>query len=121
MTLLNENNEFDIPDFRGDHMKGKVVSVDYHRNGVGGAGFVTAAIKCQFNDEGDEQMFVTMSFFGYPSSRNTFIEQTGAVDASIAATGNVRFFENSWRGSDMFGEIVAEAFEKSRDYNPWED
>ena len=65
----------------------KLLSIDHHRNGVGGEPFYVAL----WEDRG--QKFLVTYFYKDPSRC-----ACAAVDVNLAAAGNIAFGENSWRG-----------------------
>lgn len=93
-----------------------VADIAHHRNGVGGAGFVVSIIDHDGHKGEGAGRFVTTSF--YPDCdemqtaderRRGFIERTSALRIDLLP--NIGFAEgNSWRGSDMFGQGVADAW-----------
>lgn len=89
----------------------KVLSQDYHRNGVGGEGFV-ASLFDVIRDDGTTQRMIAMSF---GRNRQDFITQTGVVDVNLLADEEVgvTFGLNSWRGSDHYGPILADCYEQN--------
>lgn len=102
----------------------EIVKQDSHRNGVGGAPFVVTLIHAIM--DGEEHQFVATSFYG--DSKARFSEQTSLLDINELKQGNIEFAEgNSWRGSDMFGDVIADAWQErcmsnpDFPYNPFEE
>lgn len=92
--------------------KSVIEQMSSHRNGVGGSGFVVCTITRTTDEEGGEGegTFLTMSFDR--TSRYAFATNTGAV--LIELLPDIQFANgNSWRGADMFGEAIADAYEKA--------
>jgi hypothetical protein len=84
-----------------------VIKQAYHRNGIGGAGFVVSLF-----DWGTNGLFVGISF---GNERNKFIEQTAVLNIAELDYSNIEFAKgNSWRGSDYCGPTLWEAWEKER-------
>lgn len=82
----------------------EILGADYHRNGVGGAGFYVGLIQ-----EGDSRKLVV-----------AFDDQSECVavlDIDLAAAGNIYMHPvaevpgsggNAWRGADHYGHLYAE-------------
>jgi hypothetical protein len=80
-------------------MEIKILSADYHRNGVGGNGFW--AVIFDATALGVTRRMVASIF---PHDRmNCAVFQIDKL-----AAGNVKFIENSWRG-DVFSDHLADA------------
>ncbi len=71
-----------------------VEAVDYHRNGVGGVGFGVGIFKTE-----DGRRFLAIR-----APDNDGIA-CYAVDLDSAASGNIAFGDNSWRGDVLADEI----------------
>lgn len=94
-------------------MNPTVKSQSYHRNGVGGAGFVVSLV--DWPESGAKGDFVAISLLGTSrggeSTRGEFVEQTFVLNVPMLAAGNIAFAEgNSWRGSDALGPAVADFY-----------
>jgi len=100
-------------DARGDPQTVRVLSQAHHRNGVGGEPFVVSLFDVA-DDEGISH-FLAMSF---GNTRHEFIDRTGVLDLKLAADGVIAFGDNSWRGSDLYGPVLADAWELNDEY-PW--
>jgi len=98
-----------------------IVAQDSHRNGVGGEGFVATIIDAIV--DGSYHRFVCTSFTPYiknnlgdmmsdrERNRRMFAAHTAVLDVEMTARGNINFAGgNSWRGSDVFGTICADAW-----------
>lgn len=105
--------------------QGHVIHQAYHRNGVGGRGFVVSLV--HWDSAGDENEFPVNPFvaisFGV-SDRGEFIEQTAALSIPLLLEGSIDFARgNSWRGSDYLGPLVADAWRErclARDIAPYD-
>lgn len=75
----------------------RVKSVARHRNGVSGEGF--HVVLFQENDENPGRNFVGV-VFGQK-------KQVAILDVNMAAAGNVRYAENSWRGDNFEDDLRA--------------
>ncbi len=86
----------------------RVLKQDYHRNGVGGNGFVVSLFEWDTDDVDDDKRFVGISF---GSSREEFIFNTAVLHLGQLQDGNIEFARgNSWRGSDHCGPALADAW-----------
>jgi len=72
----------------------KIIDCDYHRNGMGGEGFYAVLFKYQKHN------MIGIIFEA--------LTHTAILDIDKAHEGNIRFFENSWRG-DEFSEPLRAA------------
>jgi hypothetical protein len=90
-----------------------IVEQAYHRNGIGGNGFVVTLFKAM-----DEPgVFVAISFqtrWDFETREQAiedFATNTAVLSVAETAKGNVAFAGgNSWRGSDRYGREIAEAW-----------
>jgi hypothetical protein len=105
-----------------------VVAQDYHRNGVGGAGFVVSLFQWRNQgDEGEPRLFVGVSFFpDYKDdgrgTREAFREHTAVLDLGLLTDGCIEISKNSWRGADHVGPTLATAWqEHDPSYDPFEE
>lgn len=99
----------------------KVLEQDWHRNGIGGEGFVASLVEWTDAATGP---FLVISFpdseDGRDTSspedrRNVFIARTAAINVlmTLITDKGVTFAKgNSWRGSDYLGPAVADAWRK---------
>ncbi len=114
----------------------RVIQQDYHRNGVGGAGFIVSLVEW---DEAAEEhdipnpflaiSFPQEEFFGQPEGtytpetrRRHFEEHTAVLNVADVAALNI---EQGWRGADSLGPAVAEAWRQRClservPYDPWQ-
>lgn len=69
-------------------MTAKIISKAHHRNGVAGAPFTVALVTGGPGEPGRTYLVVMFDEPGY----------TAVLDVDMAASGNVVFGENSWRG-----------------------
>lgn len=75
----------------------KIIAVDYHRNGVGGAPFNVCLIK---HKQGRRvHNMVGIRFDG--------VGECAILDIELLAQGNIKFGENSWRGDYFIGAVDA--------------
>lgn len=107
----------------------KVIKQDYHRNGVGGDGFVVSLVEWQdaaLDRTKASRIFVAVSFPGYEGTpkeqAETFRRQTAVLNVSLLAKGVIEMFPvpgddplnpvhgNAWRGADRVGPAVTEAW-----------
>jgi hypothetical protein len=91
----------------------RVLEQSWHRNGIGGAGFVVSLVEW-IGTEAPSPHFVAISF---PSDdkenrRAMFIEQTAVLSVDLTFAGNIGMGGgNSWRGSDNLGNAIADAWQ----------
>lgn len=106
-------------DARGEPQTVTVIAQDSHRNGVGGEPFVVSLFNIA-NPDGSEQMrMIGISFLG--PNRQFFIDHTAVLDLKLAADGVITFGENSWRGSDIYGPVLADAWAAESEWDPFEE
>ena len=110
-----------------------VIAQDYHRNGVGGVGFVVSLVKWPEALRGD---FVAVSFYGgeppededTPDVRgDTFAMHTAVLNVPLLAMGVIDMYAkpqgNAWRGADKIGPLVAKAWRdrcRAEGYDPFD-
>lgn len=107
----------------------RVLEQDYHRNGIGGAGFVVSVVDWPDSDTGGTGThFVCMSFWGEGATpkerRASFVENTGALLLTKLMAADIAFGSNSWRGSDYLGPAIADAWQarcREQGYDPFDD
>lgn len=90
-----------------------VKNIDYHRNGVGGEGFYV----CTFTDivDGIKLNMMAITFHEDPSA-----VRTAVFDTDLLATGDCRFFHNSWRGDHWHAWMMEQIeFAKIKDEWQW--
>lgn len=96
-------------------MSVRIIKQDYHRNGIGGDGFIVSLVDWP---EADEKAvtphFVAVSFPD-PDSRHERGEQieymrshTAILSIDQLMVGDI---DNAWRGADMVGPYVVKAWE----------
>ena len=92
----------------------RVVQQEYHRNGIGGAGFVVSLVEwpeAQANHELVTPHFLAVSFFGESGTRaqkvEAFRSQTAVFALDHLMSANI---VNAWRGADRIGPAVVEAY-----------
>ena len=97
---------------KDSYVNTKIQEVDYHRNGVGGAGFFVAL----FTDKKEPgRQFIGISFDSTdPECRNP--EFVAVLDLNEAVKGNIYMHPheqheggNAWRGADHYGPTMQEA------------
>jgi hypothetical protein len=96
----------------------EVIEQDYHRNGIGGSGFVASIIR-SFDEDGNVQNLVAISFPEYNDDGEDlgFGGKTAVLDLNILLEKRtIEFGVNSWRGSDMYGQGLWEHWAKTRGY-----
>jgi hypothetical protein len=96
----------------------EILQQDYHRNGVGGDGFVASIIR-SYDDENNFQDLVAISFPEYDDEGENmgFGGRTAVLDLDILnEKRTIEFGVNSWRGSDMYGAGLWEHWKKMRGY-----
>lgn len=115
----------------------RVLKQDYHRNGVGGAGFVVSLVEWPEATDGRPDIgtphFVAVSFFGDDETdREAFIAQTAVLSIDLLFAGIIDMHHpgggNAWRGSDKLGPLVADAWQAhcragrfgGSAFDPWE-
>lgn len=107
----------------------RVVAQEYHRNGIGGAGFIVSLVDWQLPFGGGETPtphFVAITLPGPDGDeskmqRAVFIEQTMVLSIDQLMRGDV---SGAWRGSDYVGPAVADAWVercKARGYEAFPD
>lgn len=110
-------------DIRGEHQGiVRILRQDHHRNGVGGAGFVVTLFDVEPGmDDAEHRIMhmVAISFDG--EGRQAFIERTGVLEIGLLVDGIIDFGANSWRGSDHYGPIIADAYEQESQRKGWGD
>lgn len=96
----------------------KVISADFHRNGVSGVPFRVAIVENPFEveeQEGRTFLVVTMA-----DEDGDYDRQATAVFAmDKLAEGEIRFFYNSWRGdrvTEATHKAIAETIEAKYEY-----
>lgn len=105
----------------------RVVAQDFHRNGIGGSGFVVSLVEWQ-GTEAPTPHFVAISFFGdldedaTPGDRReAFRAQTAVLQLDRLAAGHIEMHgehPNAWRGADHVGPSVADAWVERCRTNP---
>lgn len=95
----------------GDDEVALVLRQSRHRNGVGGEPFVVSLFDKQGEESDRPQHMVAISFL--TGSRGDFIDRTAVLDLTLLIDGVIDFGENSWRGSDLYGPMLADAWEKA--------
>lgn len=93
----------------------RVVKQDYHRNGIGGDGFIVSLV--DWPEAGEDLVtphFVAVSFTD-PDSRHERGEQieymrshTAVLSIDQLMVGDIK---NAWRGADRVGPAVVQAWE----------
>ena len=76
-------------------MKIQFKSIDYHRNGCSGEGFY--AVLFELTEDGEKHNMVATLFL----EKNL----VAVFDMDLLAKGEIRFFENSWRGDRIGAEL----------------
>jgi hypothetical protein len=98
----------------------RVIQQDYHRNGIGGEGFIASVIESIPYDEDEPvQNLVAISFPEYDDEGENmgFGGRTAVLDLDILnEKRTIEFGVNSWRGSDMYGAGLWEHWKKMRGY-----
>lgn len=105
-------------------MSYEVLHADYHRNGVGGAGFFVGLV----HDSEEQRDFLVTWFPQYEEDGDTlqkFQENIAVIDPAQAATGNVYMHPtgdqpggNAWRG-DHYGDAARAMQQLVRSRYPW--
>lgn len=115
----------------------RVVAQDYHRNGVGGVGFVVSLVEWS-DPEAPTPHFVAISFYGDPDEtqddprtrRALFVEHTAVLQIDLLSAGVIEMYNapqgNAWRGADYVGPSVADAWQarcrsQPTPYDPFDD
>jgi hypothetical protein len=96
----------------------EVLKQDYHRNGVGGAGFVVSLVRWPEATAGrpEAQTFVAVSFFkdDDEDDHEYLRAHTSVLCVEGLAAGAIDMhdpeFPNAWRGADYVGPAVVEAW-----------
>lgn len=105
----------------------RVVKQDYHRNGIGGDGFVVSLVEWK-EPETATPHFVAISFFAEDTGltrevqAETFRAKTAVLSLDDLMVGDI---ENAWRGADRVGLAVVDAWVKrcaaqTTPYDPFE-
>ena len=96
-----------------------VIGQSQHRNGVGGVPLVVSLFDKAGNRPGDlTQHMVGISFLTGENGtkggnrRQRFIDHTAVLDIGLLFDGVITMGDNSWRGSDLYGPVLADAWEK---------
>lgn len=105
-------------------MEHEVLTADYHRNGVGGAGFYVGIVKS------DGEQYLCVDFTGHPEDGEDYDPGRFAVlRMDLLRAGNIAMHQltdpdtgqviegtggNAWRGADHWGEPVSALI---RDWN----
>ena len=93
----------------------KVIRQEYHRNGIGGAGFIVSLV--EWPEAGEEarqrgshsSLFLAVSFFGSDEhDMGALREQTAVLNIGDIAEGKI---EEAWRGADRVGPAIVEAWQ----------
>jgi len=79
---------------------------DTHRNGIAGKPFTVVLF--DFNDEGKQRKMLAM--LAELDEGQTSNGECYVVDLTMAASGNVVFAQNSWRG-DVFEDVLRSKLE----------
>lgn len=92
-----------------------VIKQEYHRNGVGGEGFVASLVTWplidkEYSDGFMRNPFLAISFFG-EGGEKLDKEKTAVLSIPMLLEGEIGFGRNSWRGADYIGPAVAKAWE----------
>lgn len=89
----------------------KIIKQDWHRNGMGGEGFVVSLM--EWGADGDAEptdLFVGISF---GETQDEFISHTAVLKVDELVKGNIEFARgNSWRGADHCGPAIVETLLK---------
>ena len=99
----------------------EILKQDYHRNGMGGEGFIVSLFTWDVNANGMDDKFVAISFDGPHLSGDTsedrrefFRSHTAVLNIHMLEDGNIEFAKgNSWRGADHVGPELVGAWEKT--------
>ena len=91
-------------------MKLKIVSVAHHRNGISGEPFYAVL----FRDSRKGPLMLATVFREEPEKWADL--RCAVLNVELAAAGNIRFGENSWRGDYYYPALLAAivAYEESR-------
>ncbi len=74
----------------------RVVTIEHHRNGISGVPF--SAVLFKMREGRGERNMLGIVF-------DTEDCAVAVLDVDMAAAGNIRFGENSWRGDDFADEL----------------
>ena len=95
-------------------MTPRVIEQAYHRNGVGGVGFVVSLVEWTDADAPTPH-FVAVSFpcgDETEDRRNRFIEMTAVLSVDLPFAGNIDMLKGAaFRGADYVGPAVADAWQ----------
>ena len=96
----------------------RVIKQDYHRNGIGGAGFVVSLVEwpegaADAKAAGSHSgLFVTISFPNWDNENDTeyMRAHTAALNIGQLAEGQIMMYEDNaaWRGADRLGPAVVD-------------
>jgi hypothetical protein len=81
--------------------KKELLSLDYHRNGVGGLPFWVALVK--ETEDGEERIMLVIR--NKEADKDTGAVVCFALDVKKLTEGDIRFYHNSWRG-DHYAEFM---------------
>lgn len=98
----------------------EILVADYHRNGVGGAGFYVAIVNT-INEEGTRQ-YLCVDFIGHPEDDSFDTGRFAVLEMSELCKGNIGMHPidhpegfqiegqggNAWRGADHWGTDLHE-------------
>jgi hypothetical protein len=96
-----------------------VIAQDYHRNGIGGVGFVVSLVQWP---EAGRDTFVAVSFYGDQGDEGAsprhrmgeFQSHTAVLSVDLLSKKVIDMFAtprgNAWRGADYVGPAVAAAW-----------
>lgn len=93
----------------------KAISIEYHRNGIGGVGFW--AVLFTMTDNRGKKRTMLATVVPLEDGEKDWNGKVTVLDVNQAAKGNIRFGENSWRG-DVYEAELRQAIadhEKERD------
>lgn len=126
--MSTETKDYTVLDKSGGRGEGAmhtVVQASYHRNGVGGAGFIVALIDTLHDGENDSRRFLLTWFPEYDEAtgerKSTHTETVAVVAVDEVAKGNVAMYPvhdpvtgevvpgtggNAWRGADNWAVVL---------------
>jgi len=93
-------------------VKIELVAHDYHRNGICGEGFRPILFDWKDADDSGETRRMLAILLSKETQDELGTVPCFVLDVDMVANGNIRFFENSWRGdhfSDALRTAIAEA------------
>jgi len=90
----------------------QVKSMDSHRNGICGQPFHVVLFDWKDDDTGQMRHMLGIEL-GEEAQTDLGLAPTFVLDVDMAAAGNVKIFENSWRG-DTFTDALRKAIDAER-------